>query len=288
MTGRNEDPNQIKKKSIHNLSLKEKIQFYFDDLETSIGKLVDLSIIFLILILCITFVLSTYEKNYPKSFADTIDYIEYTIIGIFTVEFLLRLWVAENKLKFLLNIYTIIDILAILPTLFTLSNLEFVRIFRVLRVFRVLRFLRYLRDENFFFGKIRDNELIIVRIIFTLLAILFVSSGFIYFQEHDAVDSKIKTFFDAVYFSVVTMTTVGFGDVVPVTEGGKIITLMMIISGVIFLPWQIGTLIKKFALSLNKINVVCKKCGLKQHDRDAVHCKACGNIIYQVYESEEV
>ncbi|GMT50203.1 MAG: ion transporter [bacterium] len=264
-------------------SLKKKIDFYLNDLETPLGKAIDFVIIALILILCVTFVLTT--LSLPKLFSDIIYYVETVIILIFIVEYIVRMWVAESRVRHFFNIFTLIDLISILPFFFTLTNLQFLRIFRVIRVFRILRFLRYLKDEYFFFGTIKEDNLIIVRIIFTLSAIIFVSSGLIYFEEHDHPDRKIITFFDALYFTVVTLTTVGFGDIVPVTDGGKIITILMIISGVVFLPWQIGTLIRKFLYTMDKQNVVCPKCGLKYHDKDAVHCKACGNMIYQVYDS---
>ncbi|HEO64520.1 MAG TPA: ion transporter, partial [Spirochaetes bacterium] len=217
--------------------------------------------------------------------SDIIYIIETVIILIFIVEYIVRMWVAESKVRHFFNIFTLIDLISILPFFFTLTNLQFLRIFRVIRVFRILRFLRYLKDEYFFFGTIREDNLIIVRIIFTLSAIIFVSSGLIYFEEHNHPDRKINTFFDALYFTVVTLTTVGFGDIVPVTDGGKVITILMIISGVVFLPWQIGTLIRKFLYTMDKRDIICPKCGLKYHDKDAVHCKACGTMIYQVYDS---
>ncbi len=266
-------------------SFKEKIDFYLNDLETSLGKAIDFGIIALILILCVTFVLST--LSLPKLASDIIYYVETVIILIFIVEYIVRMWVAENKVKHFFNIFTLIDLVSILPFFFTLTNLQFLRIFRIIRVFRILRFLRYLKDEYFFFGTIREDNLIIVRIIFTLSAIIFVSSGLIYFEEHDQPGRTINTFFDALYFTVVTLTTVGFGDIVPVTDGGKIITILMIISGVVFLPWQIGTLIRKFLYTMDKRDIICPKCGLKYHDKDAVHCKACGTMIYQVYDSSD-
>lgn len=271
----------MEQKNLNKMTLKERIAFYFDDLETLPGKAVDFAIILLIFILCVTFVISTYDTS--PEVENILHSIEYVIIIIFIIEFILRFWVAEKKVHFFFNIYTLIDLISIIPFFFTFSNLQFVRIFRVLRVFRILRFLRYLKDDRFFFGKIREDNLIIVRIIFTIFSIVFVSFGLIYFEEVNHNDN-INTFLDAIYFTIVTLTTVGFGDIAPQTEGGKVITLLMIISGVVFLPWQIGSLIRKFVATIEKTDKVCNSCGLKYHDKDAVHCKACGAIIYHEHE----
>ena len=88
---------------------------------------------------------------------------------------------------------------------------------------------------------------------------------------------------DAFYFTVVALTTVGFGDITPVSEGGKWVTVIMILSGIILIPWQGGQIIKEW-LHSSKKSITCKKCGLKFHDDDASHCKSCGNIIYQEFE----
>lgn len=291
MTQPKKTPNA--KELTRGMTRKQKVRFYFDDLTTPQGKAVDFGVIFLIAILCVTYVVSTYDKAIGPTALAFIHYIEMFIVGIFIVEYILRFWVAEHKVKHFFNVYSLIDLISILPFFFTFSNLQFVRIFRVLRLFRILRFLRFLRDERFFFGTVRENELIIARIIFTIFAIIFVSSGLIYYQEHVVFlqergpkDLKIHSFFDAVYFTIVTLTTVGYGDITPQTQGGKIVTILMILSGVIFLPWQIATLIRKFLHSLNKRDVICTNCGLKYHDRDASHCKSCGYIIYQEFENK--
>ncbi len=269
-----------KKNPMKGMTFKEKIHFAFYDIGTPIGKLVDFMIILFIFILCISYVIHTYQI--PGYLSSILDFVERFIIGVFILEYILRFYAAPKKISHFFNIYSIIDLISIIPFFFTLTNLQFLRIFRVFRVFRLIR---YLQDEHFFFGTIKEDKLIILRIIFTIFSIVFVSSGLFYHAEK--VDgSKMESFFDAVYFTVVTLTTVGFGDITPLTQGGRIITILMIISGVIFLPWQIGSLIKKFAYTLTKKDITCQQCGLKYHDDDAVHCKACGALIYQEYESD--
>jgi voltage-gated potassium channel len=119
-----------------------------------------------------------------------------------------------------------------------------------------------------------------------MVAIVFVSAGLIFYAEHEINPVKFSTFFDAIYFSVVTLTTVGFGDITPVSPYGRIITVLIIISGIVFIPWQVRNLIAHFIVSINKVSLLCKECGLEYHDRDATHCKRCGSKIY--YKQETV
>jgi voltage-gated potassium channel len=101
--------------------------------------------------------------------------------------------------------------------------------------------------------------------------------------EHDT-NPAIKNFGDAFYFSVVSLTTVGFGDIIPASEGGRWVTVLMIFSGIILIPWQVGQIVKEWIRLSAKKEVVCPRCGLKYHDKDASHCKACGHVIFQEFD----
>jgi len=256
--------------------IKQRINFYFEDLTTPLGKTFDLVVIALIVLLCIAFVVETYEL--PEGVRKTVNLLETIIIGIFIIEYLLRLWVSKKKLKHFFRIYSLIDLAAIIPIFFAQQHFQVIRVFRVIRIMRLMRFLEH---RHFFFGSIQSVHLIILRIIFIMVAIVFVSAGLIFYAEHEINPERFRTFFDAVYFSVVTLTTVGFGDITPVSDYGRTITLLIIASGIIFIPWQVRNLIAHFITSISKIALVCKGCGLEYHERDASHCKRCGSKIHQ-------
>ena len=97
------------------------------------------------------------------------------------------------------------------------------------------------------------------------------------------VNEKVNSFGDAFYFTVVALTTVGFGDISPVSEAGRWVTVLMILSGIILIPWQLSRIAKEWVLSKKK-EIACPTCGLKYHDLDASHCKSCGQVIFQEYE----
>ena len=239
------------------------------------GKTFDFVVIVLIFLVCTTFVLKTYDL--PERVARTVNWAETVITVIFIIEYLLRLWVAHNKLKHFFHIYSLIDLAAIIPLFFAQQHFQVIRVFRALRIMRLTRFLD---KRHFFFGSIKPIHLIIFRIIYIMVSIVFVSAGLIFYAEHEINPEKFSTFFDGVYFSVVTLTTVGFGDITPVSNYGRIITMLIIISGIVFIPWQVRNLIAHFITSLNKVPLECKACGLNEHERDATYCKRCGSKIF--------
>ncbi|MEB3281574.1 MAG: ion transporter [Lyngbya sp.] len=253
---------------------RKRIAFYLDDLETPIGRFVSFSITGLILLSSVIFVIQTYPIS--SEFRHILEKIDRGIVIIFACEYLIRFWVAERKLQFFLNPFSLIDLVAILPYLFGYFKISFIRIFRW---FRILRLIRFIEVKLYIFRLQTEDGIILARIIFTLLTIIFVFSGLIYQVESPINPQIFGTFLDAVYFSVVTMTTVGYGDVVPFSEPGRFLTILMILTGIALIPWQIGDLIKQLVKTANKIQNSCPGCGWMSHDQDAIYCKRCGTLL---------
>ncbi|HEY9603812.1 MAG TPA: ion transporter [Allocoleopsis sp.] len=254
--------------------LRQKIAHYLEDVEAPVGRFVNLFILGLILLSSAIFVAQTYPL--PTSIRKIIDAID-TLIGItFVAEYLIRFWCANHKIKFLLNPFSIIDLIAITPFLLRITNIQFIRMFRW---FRILRLVRFISLKVYFLRINSEDGVIFARILFTLFTIIFVYSGLIYQVEHRANAQAFETFLDAFYFSVVTMTTVGFGDVTPTSEGGRLLTVLMILTGIALIPWQLGDLIKQLLKTANQIEKTCSGCGLPFHDTDAQFCKICGTQL---------
>lgn len=252
---------------------REKTNFYLKDLETPVGKAVNLTIAGLVLLSSGIFVAETY--NIPDLVRLRLDIIDTVILTIFVVEYLLRLWSAENKVEYIFSFYAIIDLMAVLPFFLGVVDISFIRLLRWFRILRLIRFI----NKKLLFGISNEDGFIFGRILFTLFAIIFVYSGLIYQVEHPVNSKVFATFFDAFYFSIVTMTTVGFGDVTPVSELGRLLTVLMILTGIALIPWQVGDLIKRLFKTANQIETVCSGCGLSFHDVDAKFCKICGTKL---------
>ena len=141
-------------------TLREIIPFYMIDCKTPLGKLIDFMVIIVNLAICAIFVMETYPlSEFSRSVLWNIDLI---IVGFFILEYAARLYGAKDRLKHVINIYSVIDLIAIIPTisliilpLFGISlDIGFIRIIRVFRVFRIFRFLRFTTDPDFFFGRL--------------------------------------------------------------------------------------------------------------------------------------
>lgn len=259
---------------IPSMLTRKQIGFYLEDIETPIGKTVNLTLTGLILLSSASFIAETYPLAEPVRFKlQTLDTV---LLIVFAIEYLLRLWCAENKVKFVFSFFSIIDLVAILPFLLGFVNVSFIRIFRW---FRILRLIRFLELKISIFRISTEDGVIFSRILFTLLAIIFVYSGLIYQVEHPVNPEGFGTFLDAVYFSVVTMTTVGFGDVIPISEAGRFLTILMIVTGIALIPWQLGDLIKQLVKTANQVDNVCQGCGWSVHDANAKFCKMCGTHL---------
>jgi voltage-gated potassium channel len=267
---------------------REQVRFYLIDHETWLGKGIDVALLLLNLVFVGVFVAETYDL--PERLDDRLWTVEVVIALVFLGEYALRLYGAESRVAEATNAYTVVDLLAVLPTLSVLllpgvGTLTEVGFLRAVRVVRVLRFYRFTRDAEFFFGTVSDNALRAFKLLLTVLVLFFVSAGLFYTAE-SGVNPDVGTFGDAFYYTVVTLSTVGFGDIIPATRLGRWVTVATILAGVILVPWQASKIVREWAYA-EKVNVTCENCGLSHHDPDASHCKACGEVIYQEFDSRQ-
>lgn len=271
-------------------SYRDTLQFYLVDCKTPLGKMIDIFIVLLNLFICAILVIETYDLS--DGIRHVLEVMENVIVFLFIVEYLARLYAAENRFKQLKDIYSIIDLIAILPTalpfLFSLFgvtlNIRFIKLIRIIRIFRIFRFLRFTADPDFFFGSITIHLLKVIRLFLVIFMLFFISAGLFWFAEHDEMNTMVNTFGDSFYFTVVALTTVGLGDIAPVSQGGRWVTVLMILSGIILIPWHVSQIVREWVHMAAKTDVICPGCGLRYHDKDASHCKSCGHVIYQTFE----
>jgi len=212
--------------------MKKQLWLILEDTTTKKGRYFDYFIQILILLSLVSFSLDTLP-NLSYNTRVFLDYFEVISIMIFTIEFLLRIYVSKKPLSYIFSFYGIIDILAILPFyLNRVLDLRFLRAFRIFRIFRALKLLRYNKALNRFrvAFKIVKEEVTLFFIV--TLVLIFITSAGIYFFENEAQPEVFKSVFHSAWWSIVTLTTVGYGDVYPITLGGKIFTFFVLMIGV--------------------------------------------------------
>ncbi|RFU11861.1 ion transporter [Rhodobacteraceae bacterium W635] len=195
------------------------------------------------------------------------------VLGVvILMDFGARMWIAPNRRRELLQIHTIADLIVVasllLAPLFA-ESLGFLRVLRGLRLIRSYHLLRDLRRESLFFRRHEDAILAAVN----LFVFIFVTTSLVFvlaFEEYDGIEGYI----DALYFTVATLTTTGFGDITMTTPGGKLLSVFIMVVGVaLFLQ------LARAIFQPSKIKYKCPECGLNRHEPDAIHCKHCGEPL---------
>lgn len=195
------------------------------------GKVFAITVQILIILSLILFSVSTVPALHSK-FKGYLDVAEFVVIIVFTVEYVLRVFVAENRLKFIFSFYGLIDIMAILPFYLAVGlNLQALRVLRIFVLFRILKLVRYssaVRRYMIAFRSIKE-ELVLFCIMSAIL--LYLSAVGIYYFENQAQPEQFKSVFHSLWWALTTLTTVGYGDMYPVTTGGKFFSFFVLIIG---------------------------------------------------------
>ena len=212
--------------------MREKLWSIIEDNTTKRGRIFDYCIQSLILLSLVAFAIETLP-GLSEQTRSLLHGFEIFCVVIFTIEYILRIYVAKNPWKYIFSFYGIVDLLAILP-FYLATTLDFraLRSLRILRLFRALKLVRYNRAlKRFHIAARLVREELVLFFIISLIAIYLTAAG-IYFFENQAQPESFSSIFHSFWWAVVTLTTVGYGDVYPITVGGKIFTFFVLIIGV--------------------------------------------------------
>lgn len=214
------------------------------------SKIFDISIQILIILSIIAFSIETIP-NLEANTISLLNKFEIFSISIFTIEYLIRIYTADKKLSYVFSFFGIIDLLTILP--FFLSffiDLRSLKAFRLFRLFRLLKLVKYSKTlDKFQKALYNAKEEFIIFFILTIIMFYLASVG-IYYFENKAQPEAFSSIFDSMWWAVATLTTVGYGDVYPITVGGKIFTTIMLLIGLGIVGIPAGIV----ASALSKVN----------------------------------
>jgi voltage-gated potassium channel len=248
--------------------------------ETRLGRNFDIALILVILTSVLVVLLDSIPR-FHDLYALQYLQIEWLFTALFTVEYLVRLWCSPNRKHYALSPFGIVDLLAILPTYIALlvpqaSSLLIIRLIRILRIFRVLRLLQFLREANVLARSMRNSRRKIL-IFFTMMMVITTIYGcLMYVIEGPA--NGFATIPKSIYWAIVTITTVGYGDVVPHTPLGQFLASIAMLTGYAIIAVPTGIITAELAVEINRERgrTNCKNCERAGHDADARHCKYCG------------
>ena len=210
--------------------------------------------------------------------------VEWFFTVLFTIEYILRLLCVGRPFRYAGSFFGIIDLMSILPTYLSVllpgsQYLIVIRILRVLRIFRVLRLAQYMGESRLLLQALRASRRKVAVFLFTVLTLVVVLGSFIYMVEGEG--HGFTSIPKSIYWAIVTLTTVGYGDIAPQTPLGQFVAVIVMIIGygIIAVPTGIVTVEMSQAFRQKASAAVCPSCSAEGHDSDAVHCKRCGGKL---------
>jgi voltage-gated potassium channel len=251
---------------------------------TTSGKLFDISLLFFILASIVIVMLDSIQSLHQQ-YGRLFFHLEWALTILFTIEYILRLICIKKPWQYVTSTLGIIDLLAIIPSYLSIfyigaQSLLVFRALRLLRIFRIFKLSHFLTEMQFLSSALRGSLKKISIFMLVVLMLVIILGSVMYLVEGS--ENGFTSIPESIYWAIVTITTVGYGDISPVTPLGKFIAsfIMFIGYGIIAVPTGIVT--TEMALSArNKKHQheTCPACGLEGHDGDAVYCKQCGEKL---------
>ena len=188
---------------------------------------------FLILVSAVVFLVeSDRQRLEGDPYATHFVVLDMVFLVLFSIEYILRVYIEPRKQDFIFSFYGIVDLLAIIPSLFLLPGFRVLRILRFLRVFRIFKATRFILAVDRLTAALRQIQQEIVALIILSLMLVYLAACGIHYFEREVQPDKFGSILDSMWWAVVTLTTVGYGDVFPITSGGKVFTAFVTLIGV--------------------------------------------------------
>lgn len=261
---------------------RQKLYEIIFEADTPAGKLFDVVLLFVIL-LSVALVMLESVPFIRQDYRPILRIMEWIITGIFTVEYLLRIIIIRKPFRYIFSFYGIIDFLSVIPTYIGLflvgsHSLVVIRILRMLRVFRILKLSRYTQAGRSLARALWASREKISVFIFFVIVLVIVVGTIMYLIEGE--EHGFTSIPRGIYWAIVTLTTVGYGDISPQTPFGQFMASIVMIMGYAIIAVPTGIVTAEIINPSNRDNTqVCPQCLWSHHDDDAVFCKKCGAKI---------
>lgn len=270
----------------HNKSLRTRLHEIIFEADTKAGKQFDIALLVLIVLSVIVVMLES-VPSLSTAYKSLFRALEWFFTIIFTIEYILRLYSLKKPLLYARSFYGIIDLLAILPGYLELflSNSRYfavIRALRLMRIFRIFKLGQFMREGDIIAQAMRASRArITVFLVFVLLLVTIIGS--VMYLVEGGTNEDFKSIPQSIYWAIVTLTTVGYGDLTPKSSLGRFLSAIVMILGyaVIAVPTGIVSAELVNIESHSKNTVCCSCCGREGHADDATFCKYCGENLYE-------
>lgn len=259
---------------------------YFSD--TPAGKLFDITLLVAILISTALVMLESIPGIY-NSYGHFFLISEWTLAILFVAEYYLRLLCIQNNKAFALSAFGLIDLVSILSFFVSLVFPQFhfliaIRMLRLLRIFRIFRLIPYLKEASYILKALQNSyrKIVIFLLFITIISIIVGSIMYILESENNP---GFKSIPQSIYWAIVTITTVGYGDVAPATAVGKFISIILMLCGYGIIAVPTGIVVRNIEM-MRRTKCECKNCGNIENDLDSKFCKKCGILLSKSANSE--
>ena len=262
------------------MSFKHRVHEVVFEADTFGGKVFDIVLLITICLSVLSIILESVD-SVQADYVDVLNTLEWIFTVLFTIEYALRIYCLENPRSYIFSFYGIIDFLAIVPTYLSIvfvdaQYLLAIRTFRLLRIYRILKLVRYIDEVKVLMGAIKASmrKITVFLAIISVLIVIIATTMYVIEGEENGFTSIPKS----IYWTIVTLTTVGYGDVSPQTYLGQAFAslIMLLGYGVIAVPTGIVTVELAERKRGQRNTQSCEHCGFDIHDDDAAFCKKCG------------
>jgi voltage-gated potassium channel len=264
-------------------SLKERLHIVIFEADTPAGKLFDV-LLFVAILTSVALTMLQSVGPIRDSHGTLLFALNAGFTGLFTIEYGLRLWCAKKTMHYARSFFGVVDLLAVLPFYVGLlipgtRFLDVVKVLRMLRIFRVLKMTQYVGDADLLMNALVSSRRKIGIFLVAVMTIVVILGSLMYVIEGE--ENGFTSIPRSVYWAIVTLTTVGYGDVLPQTPIGQALAAMIMIIGYSIIAVPTGIITAELGLSAaqQKNARACTACGHAEHDADALHCKHCGTRL---------
>ncbi len=271
------------KEQIPDGKLRSRLHEIIFEADTPLGKAFD-EVLIATIILSIVVVMLDSVASIRQQHSDILTFVEWGFTLLFTLEYFLRLYAVRRPRRYALSFFGVVDLLAVIPTYasFILPGghyLMVIRVLRLLRIFRVLKLAKFLGEANLLLGALQASRRKIAVFVFAVLTIVVICGSVMYVIEGG--ENGFTSIPRSVYWAVVTLTTVGYGDISPQTEIGRVVAsaIMILGYGIIAIPTGIVTAELVNPGRLEVSTQACRSCGCDGHNPDASYCFSCGEEL---------